>query len=638
MKSCIITPEAVGPFGNGGVGTHCTNLAMFLARRHGAGSVTLLYTGRIERGDCEYWRREYAGKYGVDFAWIDQDELKDRKFARHAGLKNIDDVISQEVLEYLSAHRFDVCFFQEMMGAGFRPIQAKRTGQALRDTVLTCMVHSSTRWIHEAMKMQPVNGMRQTLKMYMERYSVEHCDMLLSPSQYMLDWSGEDVGRLPRETRVVTYLTNKKHEPVGMRPANRKLIFFGRLEQRKGFALFLESLLLLLREDAVAKPLEVHLLGKNGFTSDGDAQATIAKFRERSGDRIVLIVQNDLGHEEVIAYLKEHNDGVVVCPSIVDNSPNAIIEAFQLGVNIVSCATGGIPELFEGRERLCAPEAPALARLLAGALNNELPPVAPRYTPEQAVREWTDLLAELERSKASSSFAKKIDRLAVVMAAAERNPDHAKQREALAAQTFPRFDIIEVESERAASLPADLPLVILPVGCIPSPEALQRFVAAFESCDCEALLAWSSLNRPGGGRVKYMPFGPAHEVAIYGNTLGLGLLGARAHTEMKSEMLASYLFSPRFAWSKLVQMLAVGGHSCDVLPVDLSVNDIAPSRLVASQRTYDEQRMVIDLVAAGMPRWQKRLVEMAAGTELRAAAYRAQIQARAESVSADAAQ
>ncbi len=624
MKICIITPEAVGPFGNGGVGTHCTNLAAFLATKLGGGVVTLLYTGRIDRENLKYWQAHYARKYDVRLEWIDIDPIKRDVSPKSVGLKTHDDLMSQAVLEFLTAHHFDVCFFQDMLGGGFRSIQAKRNGVALRDSLLTCTVHSSTNWVHEAMKMQPIYGVSETLTKYIERYSVEHCDVLISPSQYMLDWSAKEIGHPHAAQHVVPYLSNAQLKPAGMRPPANKLIFFGRLEQRKGFVVFLEAILVLLRENKVPKPLEIHLLGKNGFTTDGGAKLTLAKYRERFDEQVKFVSVNDLGHDEALEYLATHNDAVVVCPSVIDNSPNAIIEALQLGVNLVSCAAGGIPELFADQERLCAPEPPALAALLERALGGQLPPVAASYSPAKAEAAWTALVESFRQPQPPAPLREAPARVTVIIPGPARNPDHEKQHAALAAQTFKDFDIVEaLLPSDLRSVPRENATILLPAGCIPRPDALQTVVNAMRHSECEAFMGWAMLTRYTGYEpVFFRPFGPVHEAAIYGNTLGTGLLALRPGVRLEGKYAAQYLFVPRATWQSLVQLIAVGELSFDVIPTVISDNTTPPFWLSASARTYDAQMEVVGLLTENLRPWQKRILESAAGTELRFASLR----------------
>ena len=57
-RICLVAPEFIGPFPNGGVGTACYWEASTLAA---AGyDVTVLYTGPTDRETPEHWEQAYA--------------------------------------------------------------------------------------------------------------------------------------------------------------------------------------------------------------------------------------------------------------------------------------------------------------------------------------------------------------------------------------------------------------------------------------------------------------------------------------------------------------------------------------------------------------------------------------------------
>jgi glycosyltransferase involved in cell wall biosynthesis len=228
------------------------------------------------------------------------------------------------------------------------------------------MVHSSWQWVNESMQLFPVYGLPEMLTKYMERYSVEHCDTLVSPSQYMLDWSATDVESLPEKQHVLPYLFDPALSKTGPREAVRELIFFGRLEQRKGLILFLDSLLELLEdqwEQKASDRIPVYFLGRPGQTEDGDGAKTIERFRPLLERGFQLNIISNLGHHEALEFLRSHPAAMVACPSLQDNSPFAVIENILLGTNLISCRTGGIPELFADDSRLAEPTVTDLSGL-----------------------------------------------------------------------------------------------------------------------------------------------------------------------------------------------------------------------------------------------------------------------------------
>jgi glycosyltransferase involved in cell wall biosynthesis len=87
---------------------------------------------------------------------------------------------------------------------------------------------------------------------YLERYSMQNCDVAISPSRYMFQWARQNQIVLPARQHVIPYLFNPHLPKVGCRPPTNHVIFFGRLEIRKGLQLFLEALLELVRQPGFA--------------------------------------------------------------------------------------------------------------------------------------------------------------------------------------------------------------------------------------------------------------------------------------------------------------------------------------------------------------------------------------------------
>jgi glycosyltransferase involved in cell wall biosynthesis len=627
MSVCVITGEMLGPFKNGGIGTHCFNLAKFLSVGLGR-KVKVLYTGEIEVENSDYWRRFFDHELGVEFCWIDPAHIELPWST--TGLTAPHDRMSQAVFQHLRSHPCDVCYFQEMLGFGFRTIQAKRTGLAFQKTVLTCMVHSSWQWICEAMKTQPSYGIPEMLTKYMERYCVEHCDILLSPSQYMLEWCKTDIPSLPTKKYVLPYLCEMGLEHIGHEPANCKVIFFGRLEARKGLLLFLEALAILARRRGKDRPpLRVVFLGKDGYTPDGCSAVTIDGYREILGSQATLEVINNLGQQEAIAYLKKNRDAVVACPSLIDNSPHTIIECLELGVNLIACKSGGIPELFADDERLAEPDPDSLANLLGRALDNQLGPVVKRYSPERSRTEWRSFVETVDRelpSLCGATFSTETvaTGVSILLGDASVNPVYDLAIEALGAQTLGEFRLCTIGANTSPNIPPEIAdsetLIVVPPNTIPDRSMVAELLTALQASGCRMVTAWSRLDsrdqNSGTDRgLVYAPFGPCFEGSLHGNLLGIGPLAIRLASIVHFGTLAHYARRSDVAWSTLLH-LTVNQLETDVVPAILSNAAMDCSELVASRCNYDEHISAIAELTQGLPRWMSRVLMNASALEL----------------------
>jgi hypothetical protein len=190
---CIVAPEFIGPYPNGGVGTACYWEATSLGE---AGhDVTVLYTGPTERESPAHWEAHFASQ--APFQYVDA--------ARWAAAHGIargphpDDGTTPEehasdiVLDYLRRHRFDLVLVQEFQGHGVRALQARQCGDpALTSTRLVVTLHSSRQWTCEGMQRLPL--MPDLVVDFLERESARLADRVVAPSHSMADWAVERWG------------------------------------------------------------------------------------------------------------------------------------------------------------------------------------------------------------------------------------------------------------------------------------------------------------------------------------------------------------------------------------------------------------------------------------------------------------
>ena len=66
---CLVTSEIVGPFKNGGIGTHNYYLMQYLSKTKEI-NCTIIYNGAIENESYEYWKSKFKVEYDTEFIWI----------------------------------------------------------------------------------------------------------------------------------------------------------------------------------------------------------------------------------------------------------------------------------------------------------------------------------------------------------------------------------------------------------------------------------------------------------------------------------------------------------------------------------------------------------------------------------------
>ena len=557
-RICLVTSEIAGPFRNGGIGTHCYYLTKFLGGLSDW-ETTIVYNGAIDKHDNSYWVQFFHEKYGAKFAWVRPGDVQ--SYTQWQAPTCLWDQISQLNYEFLKKHPQDLVIFQEMLGGGFRSIQAKRSLGCFANTELVVMVHSSWEWVNQSMGCLPAYGLPEMTTKFMERYSVQYCDELVSPSRYMLEWSKTDVPSLPERTRVLPYLFEKEVDKVRTQDSADEIIFFGRLEQRKGLVLFLHALAQIASKQCCADrgSRVVYFLGKAGRTEDGDGLATIEKFRPKLAGAFELRVEDDLGHEEALEFLRSHPSALVVCPSLQDNSPYAVIENLELGTNLIACATGGIPELFSSDERLCRPEPQALSALIQCGLDGKLPPINSAYSKQNARVIWGEFLESKRGAGTDASRRKAALPIKFIVMGGSRGDRLAKQ---LGSSFTDPLAILDGESSEShvliinekAKLSED------------APETLAECVVS------DPFTIWTGFTSIGhSSRTLYAPLGGCGEAALFGNVFGVAAaLIPRDYLRDRGSgclrLLEMAVREPEYFWPLLASFSLESGRTIDVVP------------------------------------------------------------------------
>jgi O-antigen biosynthesis protein len=381
-RVCIASYELVGPTRTGGIGTAYTSLAESLVE---AGhEVTVLYTGWRDSEDetpFSHWVDHYARR-GIRLFELRPEELP----SVHCGHYNA----RRSYLAYLwlrdrdREDPFHVIHFPDTLGHGYYSVLARSQGWAFATTTIAIGVHSPSAWILETNRAQFLTGY-EFADDFLERRCVEQADVVISPSAYMLDWVRNHGWELPARAHVQQYVRSRSvrgAEPTespsrdgdGSRGgAIDELVFFGRLEVRKGLPLFCDALDILAEEEALPQ-ISVAFLGKQAVVLGARADDFLAERARRWPWKWRIL--DGLAQPEAIAYLKEGGQRrLAVMPSLADNTPNTVMEAIALRIPFIASRAGGTGELINpfDLERCtfnAAGGAATGARSLARALRN----------------------------------------------------------------------------------------------------------------------------------------------------------------------------------------------------------------------------------------------------------------------------
>lgn len=370
---------------------------------------------------------------------------------------------SYRVLQFLLAREddFDVIHFHEYNALGFLPLLAKEQGWAIPRSATVVGLHGSSAWTSYVNGHVPFGDGALSL-MHCERRAVELADHVWAPSEYMAGFVQSRRWSTRQPIWVAPYpVEGQLQAPPtpGPLPATRpELVFFGRLEPRKGAVIFVEAL---IAAERVVGTFSVTFLGRSIFAEGyGDMRAWISERLQRT--RLQVQFLEGFSREQAIAYLSE--PGRLACmPSLVDNSPLVVYEALALGVPFLSSSTGGIPELVHAEDAasvLLPPSSPAWARKITAIMaeGEVVRRPAPHHSlPENAAAHIALLeavLAGRREGEGRAVLPAKLPRVSVIVTTHNRGASVLQQTlDALEAQTYPKAAMEVIVVDDGSTLP-----------------------------------------------------------------------------------------------------------------------------------------------------------------------------------------
>ncbi|HET7681521.1 MAG TPA: glycosyltransferase family 4 protein, partial [Xanthobacteraceae bacterium] len=386
---CIVTGELAGPDFNGGIGT--TNRALALVLRAQGYKVDVLYT-RVEEGNPFSARGKFVDhvdayrKAGIDLSCID-----------HYGSWNAWQTKSYLALQHLLRHRYDVVFFDDTHGNAYYPLLARRTGNAeLRATKMCVTTHSATQWISD-LNQTPITTLAELRLMEMERRSIELADAVKGPSAYILHKYRSYGWTVPENALVLPNFISVEQSPAKATPIPvKEIVFFGRLETRKGLWMFCRAL------DRLKYKLSgtaVTFLGK-GTLENGISTVELL-VRYSAGWPFPIRVLSNFDRDQALSYLKGGNRLAIIA-SPEDNSPSAVLECLNEGIPFIACSGSGGEELLHQDSRaaiLFEPSVDNLCKKITEVLAHGATPGRCAFSEAQLEDSFTEWMERLLQSR-----------------------------------------------------------------------------------------------------------------------------------------------------------------------------------------------------------------------------------------------
>ena len=342
QRITIVTSDLLGYVRNGGAGTATTFLAVGLARM--GHRVEALYSGPAPTVAIDpEWAQLYGRGIAVRLPPPCDERVEPELFAR-----------MRTVEHALAADPPDVVIAQDFAAPAYTALWQRHAGLAFERTLFVVLCHGTRRWAKEVSRNVRVSP--EVLKeSVLERASVEHADIIVGPSAYVVEWMRGHGWRLPERTLVIPYLT--RSGASGERPPEsaqvdshrrvERLAFFGRLEERKGLRPFAAALNAL--DPRLLDGIELEFLGKpTKHWSPDRVKALLSKKAKRALRSVTF--KTELDQHEALARLGRPGT-LAVMPSLGETLGNTVLECLEHGIPFIATNAGGVPELVTPEDR-----------------------------------------------------------------------------------------------------------------------------------------------------------------------------------------------------------------------------------------------------------------------------------------------
>ena len=418
LRVAIVTEEIIGPVRNGGIASTYYHLAKGLAAQGHEVHVLYLKGAVVDDETPEFWAKRYA-EFGISLhyldvpraqAWAASPNWQLRYAAAYEWLRDQD--------------TFDVVHTSEWRGGLVYALMAKRLGLAFRDTLFLVKASSPHVW-NRHYQMLPITDTHLVAAAHAEQMCVELADMVIGGSAHLLSFMERIGYRLPpTNVFVQPNIVDFSNVPVvdrrlgpprqqGDVVKSRDLVFFGRLEARKGIEMFCGAIDLLHERGEI--PDSVTFLGKFGgklAAQGGMSPEQYIQEKAESWDCPVVTV-TDKNQPEALTFLTQR-DRIAVMPSLIENSTMAVYETLELCVPFIATAVGGTAELIAEADHptcLVEPTAQALADRLAAVLRDGQVIAHPRRSNEENLDVWYRFHARLGEMMEQHGRSAAVDRL-----------------------------------------------------------------------------------------------------------------------------------------------------------------------------------------------------------------------------------
>lgn len=446
MRICIVTDDIIGPVRNGGIGTAYANLATFL--KDEGHDITILYTlgGHCEAGNIQEWAIHYD-KLGIklmpSLARPDMIEPQGpfhmvKAYRAYTMLRD----------EELAGRSFDVIHYHDWCAPGYFIARAKHQGLYFQKSRLVCGSHAPDKWARAGA--EQLTASTDNLELYwMERESVRLADVVVSPSNYMFEWYREH-GYTVEGTRIVVQNLLKEEQillPIDIPGLEQleEIVFFGRLEKRKGLDILCDALDKLVDVGEFKFRGKITFMGKDGNISGHKGTEYIGARMTKWPWKVQIHTAFD--RDAAIEYLRQRGRLAVIA-STTENSPYTVLECLGAGIPFVANDVGGVAELIHVDDlQSTLFDKGTLSTVLLEAYRDGIAPARMAVSQDTVRMVWSDLHKTWAETTVPAPIKFPVEPFISVILLTRNRPNYLRQAvESIRAQTYENFEVILFDS------------------------------------------------------------------------------------------------------------------------------------------------------------------------------------------------
>mmetsp|Transcript_2297 Transcript_2297/g.3338 ORF Transcript_2297/g.3338 Transcript_2297/m.3338 type:complete len:1018 (+) Transcript_2297:200-3253(+) len=477
LRVCIFTAEFGGIFPSGGIGYVLAELANLLASQKAYVTVAYLGSGKLDETLAKDLRER-----GVLFIKLPEPDIE-------VAPNHISLVGSYKALLYLrdKHNHFDIIHFNDYLGHAIYPLFAKRQGWLLEKTTVVVTLHGTTMWSRLANKQFP-----QTLDdisvNWIEREAISAADVIWAPSKFIatsLISEGvilpENVVILKNAPPTLEHINSKHEESFDGKtkrnmPFTNEIVFFGRLEMRKGPLLLIDALVALSKKHpTILKHIKISFLGR-----DTPVDKWHPSYKEKirqdflSSKHLMnlnLSFLDNFDREQAISYISNPHR-LIIIPSMTENLPGTVYESIEFGANFIAADVGGIKEMIHPDDSdrcLFKPLPLNLATKLYDKISETYKDFKPVRHSETPTSIRSDIIAfhkQIHQSSSRNSSGKRRKsnpKITVCLTHYDRPKSLLKVLNEWKKQAYKNFDIIVVDDESPEKAQNKLDELVMPV-------------------------------------------------------------------------------------------------------------------------------------------------------------------------------